>query len=112
MQRKEYLMNFYTNDVPLYEHLLGIVYTHRPLSAFKFQKNAFEALHMANENGNRYTLREDKSGLIIARLDTEGLSLPIDNSDDLFRRIAKEEAESPLQTAGICPVLQQYDVPC
>lgn len=112
MQRKEYLMDFYTNSVHLYQHLLGIVYDHRPLSAFKFQKNAFAALDMANENGNRYTLTEDKSGLIIARLDTEGLKLPIENSDDLFRRIAKEESEISLKQAAICQLLQQYDTSC
>ena len=101
--RKHYWMNFDMNNVKMYTHSLAIVYEDKPSDALKLQKEAFSALHQANIAGNRYVLQSDESGLVVARLDTEGLRLPLENSDDLFRKIAKEEAEATLP--GICQLL-------
>ena len=95
MTRKEYTMIFKMNEVILYEHTVGIVYTDKPTTAVKSQKKAFAALHLTNEEGIKYTLTSDESGLVATRLSSEGIGLPVDNSNETFRRIAQEEASAP-----------------
>lgn len=94
-RRKSYFMIFKMNGVILYEYMVGIVYSDEPATILKAQKDSFSALHITNEEGIKYTLTSDASGLVTARLGSEGIELPVDNSDETFGRIAREEASAP-----------------